>query len=353
MPDLIEPVLTESSTIEVDGRTYIPVDQTKIAPWNCLIGEHPISTLTLKDGDLFLITDILGNISDLKCRIGGLENSMGLFCRDTRFLSRLELQIEGKSPISFSSTARKGFAMTVLCSNPELKDQNGNQIKTETIDIHREIVIKGGFFEEIKVTNYNTYPVSFTLSLSLDADFSDLFEIRGAKREKRGIFLRYLPSLDQKAAEALPKEIVLAYEGLDGVLMESRIQFNSFQPQEIHGYTAVWRLDLASHESRKLGYRVHLFTNNRPTSIVSVPDTFTHATTDLLIEEKLWTEQITKIQTDNKSLNQVIDRAVQDVYLLRQTSDNNNFLSAGVPWFSTLFGRDSIISASQTLILDT
>ncbi len=352
MPDLIEPVLIEPSTIEVDGRTYIPVDQTKIASWNCLIGEHPISTLTLKDGDLFLITDILGNISDLKCRIGGLENSMGLFCRDTRFLSRLELQIEGKSPISFSSTARKGFAMTVLCSNPELKDQNGNQIKTETIDIHREIVIKGGFFEEIKVTNYNTYPVSFTLSLSLDADFSDLFEIRGAKREKRGSFLRYLPSLDQKAAEALPKEIVLAYEGLDGVLMESRIQFNSFQPQEIHGYTAVWRLDLASHESRKLGYRVHLFTNNRPTSIVSVPDTFTHATADLLIEEKLWTEQITKIQTDNKSLNQVIDRAVQDVYLLRQTSDNNNFLSAGVPWFSTLFGRDSIISASQTLILD-
>jgi glycogen debranching enzyme len=353
MPDIIEPTL-KPNTIEVEGRTYIPVDQMLIAPWVCVIGEHPISTLTLKDDDLFLITDTLGNISDLSCRLGGIEDSMGLFCRDTRFLSRLELQIDGRSPISFSSTARKGFAMTVLGSNPDINNADGSQIKAETIDIHREIVIKGGFFEETQVTNYNTHPVSFTLSLSFDADFLDLFEVRGSKREKRGTFLRYLPNLEQKSSEALlpNKEIVLAYEGLDGSLMESRIQFNSFQPQEIHGYTAVWQLDLAAHESRTLGYRIHLFTNNRPTSIVSVPDNFKQAKSEELLEEKIWTEQITKIQTDNKSLNQVIDRAVQDIYLLRQTSEMNNFLSAGVPWFSTLFGRDSIIAASQTLVLD-
>jgi len=350
---VIESSVIEPVTIEVDGRRFVPIDPTLMAPWTCVIGEHPISTLTLKDDDLFLITDTLGNIADLSCRLGGIEDSMGLFCRDTRFLSRLELQIDGRSPISFSSTAHKGFAMTVLCSNPEINDQNGDQIKTETIDIHREIVIKGGFFEEMKVTNYNTHPVSFTLSLSLDADFMDLFEVRGTKREKRGSFLRYLPNLDLKSAEVLPKEIVLAYEGLDGSLMESRIQFTAFQPQEIHGYTAVWRLDLATHECRTIGYRIHLFTNNRPTSIVGVPLTFAQAKTEELLEEKIWTEQITKIQTDNKTLNQVIDRAVQDIYLLRQTSEKNNFLSAGVPWFSTLFGRDSIIAASQTLALDS
>jgi glycogen debranching enzyme len=347
-----QPLTNEPTTIEVNGRTFTPIDKNLISPWVCLIAEHPIATLTLKDDDLFLVTDTLGNISDLSCRIGGIEDSMGLFCRDTRFLSRLELQIEGRSPISFSSTARKGFAMTVLCANPEIDDKNGGQIKAETIDIHREIVIKGGFFEQTQVTNYNTYAVSFSLSLSLDADFLDLFEVRGTKREKRGTFMSYIPNKDQKSAEILPKEIVLAYEGLDGSLMESRIQFDSFQPQEIQGYTAIWNLDLAAHESRTIGYRIHLFTNNCPASIVSVPETFTQAKTEELLEEKLWTEQITKIQTDNKSLNHVIDRAVQDIYLLRQTSQKYNFLSAGVPWFSTLFGRDSIISASQTLILD-
>ena len=352
MPDLTQAVIVEPNTIEINGRRFIPLDKSLISPWVCVIGEHPIATLTLKDDDLFLITDTLGNISDLNCRLGGIEDSMGLFCRDTRFLSRLELQIEGRSPISFSSTARKGFAMTVLCANPEIDDKNGGHIKAESIDIHREIVIKGGFFEQTQVTNYNTHPVSFTLSLSLDADFLDLFEVRGSKREKRGNFLRYIPNEELKAVEILPKEIVLAYEGLDGSLMESRIQFDSFQPQEIQGYTAIWHLELAAHESRKIGYRIHLFTNNCPTSIVSVPETFAQAKAEELLEEKLWTEQITKIQTDNKSLNHVIDRAVQDIYLLRQTSEKYNFLSAGVPWFSTLFGRDSIISASQTLVLD-
>jgi glycogen debranching enzyme len=352
MSDLTQPVIIEPNTIEINGRRFIPLDKSLISPWVCVIGEHPIATLTLKDDDLFLITDTLGNISDLSCRLGGIEDSMGLFCRDTRFLSRLELQINARSPIAFSSTARKGFAMTILCANPEIENEKGGQIKAETIDIHREIVIKGGFFEKTQVTNYNTHPVSFMLSLSLDADFLDLFEVRGTKREKRGNFLRYLPNQDQKSAEILPKEIVLAYEGLDGALMESRIQFDSFQPQEIQGYTAIWHLDLAAHESRTIGYRIHLFTNNRPTSIVSVPENFAQAKTEELLEEKLWTEQITRIQTDNKSLNQVIDRAVQDIYLLRQTSEKHNFLSAGVPWFSTLFGRDSIISASQTLVLD-
>ncbi len=346
--------------IEIDGRTFIPTDKTAIASWNCLIREHPISTLTLKDDDLFLITDTLGNISDLSCRVGGIEDSMGLFCRDTRFLSRLELQIDRRPPISFSSTAHKGFAMTVLCSNPEINqdaDDNIAYIKAETIGIHREIVIKGGLFEETQITNYNTHPVSFILSLSLDADFLDLFEVKGTKRENRGTLLSYLPNpesklIESKLTELLSKEIVLAYEGLDGVLMESRIQFNSHQPDEIRGYTAIWRLNLAAHEAKTLGYRIHLFTNNRPTSVVSVPETFSQAKAEELLEEKLWTEQITKIQTDNKSLNQVIDRAVQDIYLLRQTSEKHNFLSAGVPWFSTLFGRDSIIAASQVLVLD-
>jgi len=59
-----------------DIYSYIPIDRNAIAPWNCVIGEHPISTLTLKDDDLFLITDTLGNISDLSCRLGEIEDSV-------------------------------------------------------------------------------------------------------------------------------------------------------------------------------------------------------------------------------------------------------------------------------------
>jgi glycogen debranching enzyme len=346
MPDLVE----------IDGRSFVPANQMPISQWTCVIGDRPVSTLTLKDDDLFLITDTLGNISGLGCRSDGIEGSMGLFCRDTRFLSRLELQIEGRSLISFSSTARKGFAMSILGANPQIDDHIGQPIKAESIGVHREIVIKGGLFEEIKITNYNTHPVSFSLSLSFDADFLDLFEVRGAVRDQRGAVLRCLPHPDQKKHDlslgAFPQDIVLAYQGLDQVLMESRIQFNARQPDQIIDYTAVWHLNLEAHESQVLGYRIHLLTNNRPASGVSVPLTFSQAKAEEVLEEQNWTTQITQIKTDNTSLNLVIDKAVQDIYLLRQTVEGYQVLSAGVPWFSTLFGRDSIIAASQTLVLD-
>jgi glycogen debranching enzyme len=71
-----------------------------------------------------------------------------------------------------------------------------------------------------------------------------------------------------------------------------------------------------------------------------------------ILESEDWIDKITKIETDNKAINQVIHQAEQDIYLLRQTIDGRKVIAAGVPWFSTLFGRDSLIASSQTLLLD-
>lgn len=368
--------------IEINGRKFVPTTEMPSDSWSCVISERPFSTVTLKDDDLFLVTDTLGNISGAGCRLDSIESSMGLFCRDTRFLSRLELQIDGQSPIVFSSTARQGFAMSVLCANPQINLRSDSSINTqidsqkglpigtkvdlstslsetyipaETIGIFRNIIIKGGLFEEIQVTNHNTKPVEFTMSLSFDADYADLFEVRGVVRKDRGKFLQSLPYLTEKnlsTNSSQDAKILLAYQGLDGALMESRIQFNSCQPDEVNNGTALWRIYLNPGVSTTLGYRVHLFTNDQLASTVSAPLSFDQAKAEELLEEHQWRQQITHIQTDNKYLNQVIDKAVQDVYLLRQTFAGSRFLSAGVPWFSTLFGRDSLIAASQTLVLD-
>lgn len=364
MPDLIE----------LDGRSFVPADQLPIPQWPCVINERPQPVITLKDDDLFLITDTLGNISgQLE---GSAQTSLGLFCQDTRFLSRLELQIGGHSPILLSSNADKGFALSVLCTNPYLED-----VPAETVGIQREMVLNGGLFEEITITNYATRPVRFEVSLSFDADFIDLFEVRGSQRERRGQLLRLAPlvkdepgklaefdseKLDGDRSYLLddaqlvpridpvvePEELVMAYQGLDNSLVESRIQFLHCQPHYFKGYTAIWQLQLNSHETQQLGYRLLMLTNNRPASAVSAPMTLIQAKAAELMEEKTWCEQATKIRSDNKTFNQVIERAEQDIYLLRQTFGKHKVLSAGVPWFSTLFGRDSIISASQTLILD-
>ncbi len=347
-------------TVKIENRTFVSMEQMPIKAWQSPtvdtptgISHHPVTIQTLKNDDLFLITDTLGNISREGCPTGGIESSMGLFCNDTRFLSRLDLQIEGKSPLSFSSTADKGFVIFALCSNPPINEH----IQAETIGIQREIVLKGGLFEEIELTNYNTHPIKFNLSLSFAADFLDLFEVRGVKRKQRGILLRYLPDEETKEngnGEKIssPQGIVLAYQGIDKVLMESRIQFKFRQPDEINGYTAIWNLELYAHESVKLGYCIHLFTDNRPTSNVSIPLSFSQGKAEELIEEKIWSDQICRIKSDNESFNKAIEKAMQDIHLLKQGFKGNRVLSAGVPWFATLFGRDSIIAASQTLILD-
>jgi len=337
--------------IEFDGRTFAEAEQLPIPEWHCSRTERLQPTLTLKEDDLFLITDTIGNIN---CHNEQVDASLGFFCKDTRFLNRLELQIEGHAPILLSSTAQQGFALSVLCSNPYFPDH----LKAETIGIQRDIVLQGALFEELTITNYNTDPVQFQISLSFNADFADLFQIRGRKRSEVGHLMRQV--LPQKAnghnIQSLVEEtgeLILAYQGLDEALMESRIQFSHQLPSSFQGYTALWDLSLNAHETQKIGYRLQPMLSNKPASVVSAPTTLKQAHGSEVNEQQQWQKEITHIRTDNRALNQIIERAEKDIYLLGQTSGEGKILSAGIPWFATLFGRDSIISAWQTLILDS
>ena len=103
--------------VEVDRRVYAAAEEFPIPSWGGSFSDRMQQTLTVKDDDLFLITDTLGNISG--CLDDGVVTSMGLFCRDSRFLSRLELQLNHRSPVLLSSTAQRGFSLSVLCANPQ------------------------------------------------------------------------------------------------------------------------------------------------------------------------------------------------------------------------------------------
>ncbi len=360
--------------LERDGKTFVPADELPIPEWPCVLSERPQPTLTIKDNDLFLVTDTLGNISG--CLGDDMNASMGLFCCDTRFLSRLELQINGHSPVLLSSTADKGFALSVLCTNPstdgEGRLEGGDKLepddplnglgldgeaklltpplRADTIGIAREIALNGALFEEIEVSNYSTSSLRFQISLSYNADFVDLFVVRGYRRKHKGKLLRVVPTV--QATEQETQELTLAYQGLDGLIMESRIEFLNRQPDFLKGYTAVWQMDMAPHETQKLGHRLEMRTNNRSASSVSGPVTLGQARAAELAEQQEWRQHVTQIRSDKNTFNRVIVRAEQDVYLLRQSFGRGKVLSAGVPWFSSLFGRDSIIAASQTLMLD-
>lgn len=344
-----------TETLEFEGRKFLPLDSLPTNEWLCPINhQHPIPTLTLKNDDIFLITDTLGNIEHTDCSDNSVIKSMGLFCRDTRYLNHLTLLINKQAPILLSSTAQKGFFLSILAANPHIVDSDsGRNIDAETIGIQREISIKGDLFEEITLDNYNTFPVNFTISLSFGADFLDIFDVRGYVREKRGNLLQFSGYYrnELKRPDDCP-EIILAYQGQDGVILESRILFHQLMPDEVQNYTAIWHVHLEGRERKSLGYKIQLYNNNRPASLDNVPITLMQAKASEILESKAWMEQITQIESDNKAVNKVIQQAEQDIYLLRQTIEGRKVLSAGVPWFSTLFGRDSIIAASQTLLLD-
>jgi glycogen debranching enzyme len=347
-----------SAIIELDGRKFVPASESPIPDWASVLNQRPQPILTLKDDDLFLLTDTFGNIGG--SHDDGRSSGLGLFCQDTRFLNRLELQIDGRPPMLLSSTAEKGFVLSVLCTNPRLSDH----VPAETIGIKRELVLNGGLFEEIEISNYSTESARFEISLSFDADFIDLFEVRGFERSDRGQLLRRLPHdpnemEDIEAFMAVDDsenrratEMVMAYQGLDGVVLESRIDFQHHQPDVLKGYTALWQLELKSHATKKLGYRLQPLSNGRPVSKVSAPMTLSQAKAAESAEEQNWQQLTTHIRSNKTTFNRILERAEQDIYLLRQTFSKNKALSAGVPWFSTLFGRDSIIAASQTLLLD-
>ncbi|MDJ0661934.1 MAG: amylo-alpha-1,6-glucosidase [Crocosphaera sp.] len=339
--------------LNLGGRTFAPSEQVPIPEWPCTITQRLQPTLTLKDDDLFLITDKLGNISG--CVEDQGDVSLGLLCKDTRFLSRLELQIEGQSPILLSSTARQGFALSALCANPYIE----GKIEAETIGVERNLVLQGALFEELTLTNYNTEAVEFEISVSFDADFVDLFVIRGAVRHANGTVMRLLgksgmdfnhTSHDVHGVVEETGALTLAYQGLDGILMESRIRFDHRQPDYFKGYTAIWRMALNPHETQSVGYCLQPLIDGKLASAVSPPANLKQALAAELSEEQKWRDRATKIRTDNQELNLVIERAEEDIYLLGQTFGDGKVLSAGVPWFSTLFGRDSIIAADQTLI---
>jgi glycogen debranching enzyme len=329
---------------ELEGQTFVPADQVPTPEWPCVLNEEPQPTLTIKDDDIFLVTDILGNIG---CHLrDDADVSMGLFCNDTRFLSRLELQVNGRAPVLLNSTADKGYMISVLCTNPKI----GEEMRPDTLGIRRELVLNGALFSEIEISNYSTGVIKFELSLTFDADFVDLFEVRGWNREKRGQRLRAVR--EGKPVEDETGILSLAYQGLDGAIVESRIKFHHREPDLFKGYTAIWQLEMQSHETLKLGYRLQMFLNNQPTSRVNAPVTLGQAKAAELMEAQNWSQQIAKIRSDRAIVNQVIERAEKDAYLLRQSFGKSKTFSAGVPWFSTLFGRDSIIAASQTLMLN-
>ena len=136
--------------------------------------------LVIKEDELFLYADDEGLIP-------AAENSpLGLYFRDTRFLSRLEMTIGGRAPMLLSSTAERNYLSSAEFTNLEIRGAGGEIIPQTSVHVRRTRLVSDRVYELLRIKNYHSAPVEVVIELTFDADFRDMFEVRGMRRRKRG-----------------------------------------------------------------------------------------------------------------------------------------------------------------------
>ena len=193
--------------------------------------------LIAREGSLFLLTDPDGGIP--------LNNAsgFGLYHSDTRYLSGWDLSLIGVEPIVLLSTADLGFGEEQVMTNPELINENGEILPSGSLEIRRQRVLDHALIESVRLTNFALVPLTLTLQFQFDADFADIFELRGIGRERRGHLLQ--PRIHSKG-------VTFGYRGLDRVTRSVKVKFHR-RPDELESRRAVFYLNIPPGKADEIG----------------------------------------------------------------------------------------------------
>jgi len=190
----------------------------------------------IKENDLFLLTDASGDIPP------GSTDGCGLYTRDTRFLSRFELFINGVKPILLESSAEANCQAAFRLTNPHMEEDGRVKLWRESVEIARHRFIHDGvLYESIAYTNYNPKAVAFETSLAFEADFADMFIVRGFKSGRIGAITGVDVGADR---------IVIGYAGADGIRRETRIAWNMPAARISPDGTVTFSVELQPRETR-------------------------------------------------------------------------------------------------------
>lgn len=317
-------VLTDDHQYEIDVR---PLCQG--LPFVLTDAAHP--RLVLKHHGHFLVLDRSAFMP--ACNNLGY----GYYRNDTRYISQFEMFIEG-SPISLLSTAiDEGYAARLLYTNPQI----GN-LPQQKVTVLREVVLHDMLFERLTFENFHNEPVEFDFAISMQSDFADMFEVRGLNLTTRGE--RMMP-----AASKSGHKLYLAYKGLDGILMETTVEFKDIVPDRIHDGEVHFRIKIPVRQS--ITFEMRIATRMDKKEVEHDPAEVDFESALMLARQGYadWASKTCRIRTDNELFDLSLKRGLRDLYILRQATPNGYGLAAGIPWYSAVFGRDSAIAAWQML----
>jgi glycogen debranching enzyme len=290
---------------------------------------------TLKHGDTFAVFDHNGDIVSWK---GSPE---GLFHLDTRHLSQWLLMIGGLRPLLLSSTLRSdNESLTCDLTNPDIHERGQLALEHDIIHIRRtKFLWQGSAYERLGFRNHSAEPCALRVDLRFAADFADLFEVRGSRRERRGV--THLPALRRD-------RVVLSYTGLDGLLRSTTIAFDP-APTQLHADRAMFELSLPPQGSDAIYIETAFADLNTEQRLAR---RFRSAIRGGRHELRHTLSRMARVSTSNEIFNEVTRRTVADVFMLVTDKPEGPYPYAGIPWFSTVFGRDAIITALELLWMD-
>jgi glycogen debranching enzyme len=317
----------------------------------------------LKHGNLYLLSDAFGDIyPDTR--------GLGLFDLDTRVLSCAILKVNGVRPTLLRGQVASNHISSIQLTNPDqrrdpsMKQAGEEALARLALSISRRRWIAGGLAERIEVTNFSGRGQEIVLDLAFDVDAADIFEIRGYPRTGRGTF---------EATEGTDHSLVFTYDGRDGMVRRTLL---SFTPGDVQPLTAAhegevvegsvrvrWTLNVppAAHAEIRWEARTDLHPQkgtaahreSTPTRLAQAlsPTKEVGEPSEAEAEYGAWNARVARIRSDGELLDLAIRRSIADLRLLQNDGPKpgEHYIAAGVPWFTTLFGRDSIITALQVL----
>jgi glycogen debranching enzyme len=298
----------------------------------------------LKQGDTFAMFDRSGDVEEYG------TGELGIYHQDTRFLSTLVLRLSAERPLLLSSTIKEDNAvLAVDLMNPDIRSDGELLIPRGSVHLFRSKVLwDATCHERLRIHNYGLSAVDFVISIDFDADFRDIFEVRGAERERRG---QRLP------AEITADALLLAYAGLDERVRGTRFVFDP-PPTELAETQAHYRVRLEPRGEASFHVEVSCLADISADAAVRRALLLNAARSASCYEEAA-VESANDLSTlraeepavvsSNERFNELLNRCVADLHMMQTDTRHGRYPYAGVPWFSTVFGRDGIISSLEFL----